>query len=50
MKLRTTHNSVRIRVRKSELVTLQENGRVQDYDNENDFLFVPKEMLNGLNI
>ena len=23
---------------------------VQDYDNENDFLFVPKEMLNGLNI
>ena len=23
---------------------------VQDYDGENDFLFVPKEMLNGLNI
>ena len=26
MKLRTTHNSIRIRIRKSELVTLQEHG------------------------
>jgi len=30
MKLRTTHNSIRIRVRKSELVQLHETGQVEE--------------------
>lgn len=30
MKLRTTHNSIRIRVRKSELTRLQAEGRVEE--------------------
>ncbi len=30
MKLRTTHNSIRIRIRKSELVTLQNEQRVEE--------------------
>ncbi len=30
MKLRTTHNSIRIRVRKSEIVLLQEHGLVEE--------------------
>ena len=30
MKLRTTHNSIRIRIRKSELITLQKNGIVEE--------------------
>lgn len=30
MKLRTTHNSIRIRVRKSELLTLQKEHRIEE--------------------
>lgn len=30
MKLRTTHNSIRIRVRKSELLTLQQEHRIEE--------------------
>ncbi|MFK7948212.1 MAG: hypothetical protein AB8G11_11510 [Saprospiraceae bacterium] len=30
MKLRTTHNSIRIRIRKSELRTLQEHGIIEE--------------------
>ncbi len=30
MKLRTTHNSIRIRIRKSELTTLEKEGRIEE--------------------
>lgn len=30
MKLRTTHNSIRIRIRKSEIAALQQNGVVEE--------------------
>lgn len=33
MKLRTTNNSIRIRIRKSELVQLRQVGRVEEYIN-----------------
>lgn len=52
MKLRTTHNSIRIRIRKSELALLAEKGKIEEsinFGNQVVFrfgLFIDKQMNN----